>query len=559
MYPIRAERGGSSVSCTASFLRFGEVCRLVSDAHCLSGSLRVASAADQVRIGLGAPQEGVPAIFGAADFSSSVIVRVLRRNTLYDVMELEVPPEIANKCRTLYPVRDTEDPLADVSMKAGGRVMNSLAGFGFVKEQPHQETSDNIDHHSGYGYSNLRLEWLSQDPFATLIEADRFRMVVGMSGGLVQANEDFIMGLYARFVPFQQRTFLIGMATLNHWLKSAGPEEHDSNLASSEGAAELKQALPGYYLRSEQRFGGDNGHVGGGDNGHVGGGDNGHVGGGDGAVDSRFQSASPLALFREPDEGVVVRDAGPDFGKVIVGVGSEQIDGWNDLQLKPLQSKGPRIYREGDGYLNATLRAKLIDRLEGYYNAYMPGDGPDEQHFIYGENRKNVEGYDLLNRGGGMTDIDINTGRKVSFSEIVGGKERVRTVKGPLISIHLYSHPLASNGNPLASLQLQAFHLRFQVEISEDAKTIRLIPVLPVGSSAAPRTLSCDNRDFLKLVCANSSVEIGLSLQDTRERLLSYRLAYSVGTEGKAVSYQFGKLQGVRGKHAKSEFRKVPK
>lgn len=524
-------RERETIHCSASLFKIEGTCRITTNAHCV----RAKDGASLPEITLTAPPLAprAPGDFrerevGSRDFgsddprrmfersaegqTSEWSVRVLKRDDAFDLAELSLPADVE---QTICPLLTETEILPTAEFVTTARVQ-AVAAIGYVMGREATHVSNDLAWNRGYGASTVTLVPTGVDADSVLLGVNHVRILPGMSGGTSINNWGHVLGITTRFVPMQYQTFIIPLATVARFLRAPAP----AMLAGT--APEFSQAIvASHQLKGGATLAGGNSHADGGGNSHGDGGGNSHGDGGASARDERFAKADPLDILAEPDEGFpIARDAGENAGKLLLGVGDRQIDGYDDYARFYTGAGAPHlglVMRERGKYPERDVRRGLLSRLDGFYQ--WQGQMQDNRHLVYQEHAESPEGWGLALVGGDLVYIDINSKK----SEII---------------LHLFSHSLSPPGEMGKLMQMGEAHITFKVSTSSDDRRISLqSTVSTVGN------LECDNRNFLKLNCAGKDLRLSFSYEGKSTKRLHYRFSRVVQVSGKPViSYQFGSL-----------------
>lgn len=481
VYSIESQRGAETSLCSASLIKLSQrECRLVTAYHCVGGG--DASSKSDVRL-----------FFG--DNKTSVSTPPIRKSQTLDLAELDGSAEALQlACRTLNPVE-----LFDVSKATHGAY--SYLATGFVNSQKQNRFSWDRDWADGTAaFSRTDLYAFGSQPNEWTLSISNLHITPGMSGGSVATQSKWV-GIVSQFIPYQNVSFIVPNSVIVEFLN------HDSS--SSHAVKTKTKLVTGNHLLQA------------GGNVMTGGGGNSHADGEDWR-DLRFRGRTPLTMFLEPDEGI------PDpsvSDHILLGLGLEQVDGYDDWVIKKeLDPKARPIQRKKDGYVDVSLRQAIMQRLEGTYfsvggnSGGGPGPRLKSQDLIYREDELSPEGFKVIMESEGHvpTVVSVNSEQKqiiFTFSD------------GTFVS-------RSTNQKHLSESQKLIFAYRF----SEDSKTIFL--------DSSDGSLQCDNRHYLKLVCIGSNMNLSVSLTNTRERLLSFRIStLKTIHQSETVRYRFGNLQ----------------
>ena len=526
VFSIRAAVEKNYRNCSATFIKVGGRCRLLTAAHCtpsLNATLDLA---------LDPNYSNENSLFNSRKFKESTIqkVEVARIDTALDLSELKVPAGLEPICQDLQEFRQPQ-----FNDRDSNRVI-SYRAMGYVGGQAVARYSRDLAWPNGaVGPSSSRLTFMGQG--ARLLEISYLRVTPGMSGGPIDSNWEEFIGITSQLVMFQDRSYIVPFDLILSWLEK--PSEKNSSSTSLAAATESpfrNGSLPAYHLaaRNDRDIGGSNSHGDGGSNSHGDGGSNSHGDGGGNSHgdgddtllsslrDLRLKDPALLAPFREPPEGIINP---ANSSERILATGEEQIDGLDDFYLKAqASSKGaanPKNFktRPVDGYPEPKIRKDLLKRLDGVYlsfNAFYEGatQGPVNYRNIYTEDSSVPEGWKRSVRGGPIVSIDLDRKKKK-------------------LTFEISTHPI---GQELETVQVPAEKIEFQLSEDPESKTITL-------STVNGFIMSCDNRNYLKLICVGPTAELALSMMETQNKQLSFRFTRRVVYQGKnVVDYIFGRL-----------------
>jgi hypothetical protein len=345
------------------------------------------------------------------------------------------------------------------------------------------------------------------DPNDYFIEVKQLNTTPGMSGGLVFAWPTTLVGLNSRFIPFQSISFIIPLEKVILLANSVGNLAEDKPPIFNFGTKGISAAY--FAPRSNDTYPA-------GDNGHANGGDNGHANGGSGPVDRRFQG-SPLLLFREPDEGVPLSR---DSNQILLAIDREQIDGSDDYWIKYFprinDPAATLILREKGGYPDSKVRDAMIKRLDGVYESAdrFSDYDQDQNDVFYMEDASVREGFKVAAEGFDHPQIDVDS-------------------QAHLIHFIFPAHYLHAPNTQSHMTQIPGLVYTFKLKLSNDSKTITL--------DGSGRHLTCENNNFLKLICSGDGIEIALSADRLSRKKITYRMATLMEAGGKRViNYHYG-------------------
>ena len=128
-----------------------------------------------------------------------------------------------------------------------------------------------------------------------------------------------------------------------------------------------------------------------------------------------------------------------------------------------------------------------------------------------------VEGFSEFMTGTTLNEVDVDS-------------------KNNQIHMYFWMHQMGSPGLP-AMLNQSAWILDFNVTMSPDYKTVTLAAV---GGGA----LTCDNKNYLKLVCRAPGTEFSISENQAQgpNKQMSYRLTYVRKDQVPSVDYRYGQM-----------------
>jgi hypothetical protein len=487
VFIINATQGSSSIDCTATMLRLEGRCALVTNKHCVANGVSEVNltGAEQTRY----TQGGFGVFPSRAEIRAGahpITLKVLARSTIYDLAQLELSPQMkAMFCESGRLV----DQKAVLPLKiARPHFYTNVRSIGFANGLPQLKyTGDSPDMTRVIGFEQVSEH--EQDVLLTLPDLD---IIPGMSGGATLAQNGSIIGINAHYIPLQSTGFAIPLATVHDFLSREGATADQS-----------PSALPNNRLNPT----GGNSHADPGTNSH-----------GDPSTHK-----DDLHALIEPDEGYPLPDR-PDT--LLLGVSGAQIDGRDDFQLRYQSVKGDPslnlVTREKSGYPEYSVRKKLLDRLAGTY--LFHGSLGYGSHFVFFKENQEGSAWKKILTGSTMFRVSVNA-------------------DDGLITFQIGGHTLEKPGDlwlGAASASAKDAFIKFKTEFSDDAKTIHLTAI----EGAPPFVLTCDNRNYLKLICTNSDTAFSLSLSSTSARIMKFRSSKQFKDQAgqSYVNYLFGSL-----------------
>jgi len=545
IYQIRTVTDDGEIHCTSTLLKLDSgKCSLVTNYHCVP-----TDETQQVFF----VSASVPANFVSAP-SPDVEVQVLKRSAALDLAELSLPPQAQTDCSSMgVSMVTSEDQI--LAMKE-----IDLRTEGFVNGAYTDNFSDDLPWNGGSSYSDVLLYRHGSLPSEIFYQLDRLNVIPGMSGGVVTERSGAIVGLNSQLIPFQKVAFVIPIQEVVNFLQNGGPDSATSTtpatmmadgraasgvayVSAPEGAAESNSHVDsganshgngganshgngganshGNGGANSHGNGGANSHGNGGANSHGNGGGNSHGDGGVGIEDTSYNPQDPLYLFREPDEGVPIA---PGSSTILLGIDGKQIDGLDDYYIKymPVKDQGKHtlVTRDANDYPSEDIRKGILSRLEGMFK----GGGGDvsfqsNNHSVMIFDPKSPEGFTEFFTGNTSNEVDVDS-------------------KNNQIHMYFWMHQIGNPGLP-AMLNQSAWILDLDVTMSPDYKTITL---KAEGSNGPP--LTCDNRNYLKLVCRAPGTEFSISENQAQgpDKQMSYRVAYVRQDKVVSVDYRYGQM-----------------
>ncbi len=512
--------------CSATLIKAGGSCKLVTNAHCISeGETEVLlkSASDYMPNYLGT----FAVLQGTADISNSfesrksvkkdffwryeqkffseketsnTKVKVLASDRTKDMALLDVPMSVkTGGCKDLNELwmvneeKITEEP---TSVVLSGFTTNSRSGKPHVK----------VWHTRG---TKFRLGLLNEEPFyrptkitketSTLENVEQFlvvdniQMLPGNSGGTAHTSKGLFVGITTRFHPTQDKVYIIPASDVVEYALHPTQTEQSIDTKNTTEQVGGNGGTDGTGGNSgTDGTGGNSGTDGGGNSGTDGTGGN---SGTDGTGCVVFGSKN---IFEEPYEGYL-----NEFGNVILAIGGNQIDGSDDLKD---HIEGHVIQRDASGYPSFEIRKNILQRLSGNYSFSSSSKR-------YSKNKDHVLGWEELTYGSGNTIIEVSP-------------KEIKMAKSLHIEKNSNSEsPVGLNKN----YQLERIQ-SFKVEASSDFKTIIL--------KSNRETLTCDNRNYLKLICSGEKSSLSISLDSEKEAKARFRQTFK--TTDSRTDYFFG-------------------
>lgn len=495
---------GDSTYCTASLLRLnskwvdsGPSCRMVTNAHCFLNS---ASDRTVLKLLNAAPAGEFSGFFARVDPSvknsaqeiQTVLVKIDRTK---DLAELEVSPEIQNRyCATLHPI----DSLPATEQVVNRAIGVSTVSLGYHGQAPQVRFTRDLVWPAN-GLSHITRSATSLSGIDHLYRLAFLQIANGMSGGVTLNTSYEVVGINLQFVPQQNVTEVIPLSDVIAFLKQ---RESRDDRVSTEKQSQQKQN----------------------------GGENGSAHGGEGAGQP---AQSLLEGLREPTEGVWVDTS--TGRRLLLAVGGNQIDGLDDLR-KMAKSNLPRIYQDSVE-LQRTLPT-VLERFAGHYVSDLTKFEINREKFLL-VNHDVAVNWPVIRDGEAPFDITIQRLSQRRF--------KIELMRGS------YSSEDPSDSAAARFFlrrQVAAVTMSFQAEISNDAKSIRLV-------SSSGQKLICVNQFFFKIICSSvdreKPEELSLSLSRVGEpSTLSFRYSMfaklAVGesqVQTPVVLYQFGSLQRI--------------
>jgi S1-C subfamily serine protease len=484
VYEIRTLTDDGEIRCTSTLIKqASDKCSLVTNYHCV-------------------PIDETQHVFSISG-NTAIEIQVLKRSEALDLAELSLSPEAQQDCATLDSLMMR--PEADIITGKSLRVKT----VGFVNGVQTTNYSDDLAWGLGNAASDVLLYRHGPLPSEIFYQINRLNVIPGMSGGVVSDLDGETIGFNSQLIPFQKIAFVIPIQEVLNFLQNGGP---NANEMSSESNSHEDSGA------NSHGNGGANSHGNGGANSHGDGGANSHGNGGVGIVNTNFDPQDPMFLFREPDEGVPIA---PDSSTILLGFDGKQIDGVDDYYIKyfPVKDQGKHtlVTRDANDYPEESIRKNLLSRLDGIFRGGASNASfQNSQHSILERNANAQEGFVEAFTGAADTEIDVDS-------------------KSNLITFYFWRHSLTPPGVPFPETPVSAWVLVFNTQMGADSKTINL--------TSGDIHLSCDNKNYLKLICRMPGVELSLSANQAQpqNRQLSYRLAYA-GAQGTipSVDYHFG-------------------
>ncbi len=493
---IQSVAGKRAIGCTASLLKLAGTCRLLTNAHCLAEGGKTSS---------------VSWVVGS---SPGIPLRVLRSDAGIDVAELDASGALEKACEK-FPSVSGKLP----ERLSFGNRSDSFSALGYLAGKLHIEYSAKIEHRNGNGPSYTDIVPMgSSRRGAFLLRLSDLEIFPGMSGGLLHSYDGNPVALLAHYIPLQEAVFAIPLEVIQDWLVNSKPSR-----ASGQVVSTLLPRLA--WSAKSVEWGGANSHSDGGANSHSDGGANSHSDGG--KTDLRFLK-NPYAIFTEPLEGVPNPE---NADQVMLGIGKQQIDGWDDYFAWRGLGEAP-VLRPRDGYPDPKIRRDLLKRLEGFF--WWQGDwGYQGRRKILIPDPQHPEGWQRVLEGMLPIQLDVDSRRKE-------------------IGLGLYFHSLKRSGTILGiGSQSDKREFRFKVQFTDEDR------LLVLTEKKSGEVLRCDNRNYRKLICQGPVTGFSISSQEAfgSQRVTVRHWQKLAVQGGQAVDYVYGNLVSV-GDRAKKEFRK---
>jgi hypothetical protein len=554
---IQSLKDSRAVNCTATLLNVDGSCHLVSNEHCtLDGEGRTNLYLGSSFCRMEEYWESYWAL--AAGNCQAVPLTIKKVDIAKDLVAFYLPRQLDEECQQ-SPVLTNEWVFKDDSThQSPNRDFEAVAALGFVNGI-YQESftgRKNWLAHSLFSSAPIKRYYLAPDFYLYL--ALEVGIVPGMSGGISITNRGKVLGLTARFVPFQERSFIVPINDVLNFLKTPQVELSASTIMSSNLHGLAAGHFSTFDRSNTQRLGGENSSVMGGENSSVMGGENSSVMGGENSSvmggensslqvrgyrppfflkgEARFSQDFPVRLFREPDEGIVLPENASEVllgvvlkrpGRKLIG---EQIDGFDDFENKAKST--PELIKEAitrarRGLPKISVRRNLLERLRGVHQFVFEKVGlRDLQHLVYCWMPEKTQKWELCQQGTAMPVVDLNPSKMT-------------------ITLYDFGHRLRNFGQvPIGRRPLFRHVPRrktvWKIEPSQDWSVIKLVSESSV--------LVCQNRHYLKLICSNNFEEFSLSITDTAAGDVSYRHTRQLQDPRGVnyINYEFGYLRSTK-------------
>jgi hypothetical protein len=448
-------------------------------------------------------------------------VSVLAFDRSKDLALLEVPLEVklggCKELNELWMVNEEKITTKPTSIVLSGFTTNHKSGKPHVKvwhTRGTQFKSGLINHKPLFMPSKIKKETSTLENIDQFIVVDDIQMLPGNSGGTAHTSKGLFVGVTTRFHPTQDKVYIIPASDV---------VEYALYPTQSEETVDIKNTTEQVGGNGGTDGGGNGGTDGGGNGGTDGGGNGGTDGGGNGGTDGGGNGGTDGGgnggtdgggnggtdgtgcvafgsknIFEEPYEGYL-----NEFGKVVLAIGGNQIDGSDDLKD---HSEGLVIQRDADGYPSLEIRKGILERLSGNY----PFNSSSKR---YSKNDDHVLGWEEVSYGLGKSFLEV-------------GPKRIIVTK----NIHVEYDSKSDSPSSIALNLKTEKRFDFKVQASPDYKTITL--------KSKKESLTCDNRNYLKLICSGEKGSFSISLDSDQSGKARFRQTQRSSEE--RTDYLFG-------------------
>ena len=511
----------SDVKCSATLIKHNDSCRLVTNAHCIEDDqshltikgedLNHINSRSHSRDFIAYSTEEQKAIrlnyekqfFGAISPSQLSLKKI---NRTMDLAELNLNPELEAKCAHLD----------NIHPNTSNNQSDQLSVIGYTTLKDREDPSPRVwyPHESQIKQDGLFIPETQFNKIEAdlcgldyMIELNELPMIWGQSGGAIVNTKGDLQCISTQFNPSQDKTYCIGVDQL---IKFFTKEQNLSQCHSDKNTSE-NIGNGGKNGGNGGKNGGNGGKNGGngGKNGGNGGknGGNGGKNGGNGGKNGNskvncLSHEEYYEYFVEPDEGI--QTLVNEIDAVVLNIGGNQIDGHDDF--KAFHGTGEMIVRPIDENLDFSQRNKILERLSGEFEF----NSTYKSSFV-------------------RNDSYLTNWQKLSNSEL---KSKV-TISDNELTIVISEHTNSVLNELLPTRSVftkRETTQRYQIEVSDDANQVLLKSPL--------RTLTCENKHYLKLICSGEDREFSISLDNTQKEGAHFR--YSKKLDMLSVDYFYG-------------------
>ncbi len=519
--------------CSLTIIKHKGACRAVTNAHCLNNNDKKITLQSRATHPLpmyrtDAPPETVGFLPEVIDFRDEnetarykdiyryesrffhndfskpqSTLNVLRIDRSMDLAEVAVAPELCSKGTEVKEL----SPLP-VDLSCGHAVV------GYAKDQKsetverrvfyNQDTKfrlTNLPHYKPAKVTQERSVYKNVESFLVLNETN---VLPGNSGGAVFNCGESFAGITSRQHRTQDKVYVISKSDVMSFL--------DSERVDHQEVAGLDPST--FYVGGGNGGTGTNGGNGGtGTNGGNGGtgtnGGNGGTGtnGGNGGTGTNGEEAcypNELLHFLEPLEGII-----DETGKSLLSIEGHQIDGMDNF-FEHRNLDGEKIYRDANGYPSEEVRAGILSRLAGSHSF------ENSRQKIYVRDENHVFGHRDVAAADSQASINLES----EILNIQLGQAKNWAPVSKLNSVVMAPELSSAHG---------AKSFNFRITKSPDHKTVTL--------QSADRTLNCDNRNYLKLICKGEDMQFSISKDQSKNGKADFRLTLK---NGEQTNYYFG-------------------
>ncbi len=507
--------------CTSTLIKVDNVCKMITNAHCLKDSDKSVSITSQTSyfnllketsketstlvnsfdpLANGLTKEEIEVQernFGVSNHGSYQHFNITHIDRTKDMAYIDIGQhhfqKDCNKLNNIKKDREIERTIdGDIALSGFTRERVDRAPIPKVWSS-NKPTVRIIDTFYDLAPSTNKTTRIKATP-STLEQVDNFillentKILPGNSGGTANDENGNLIGITTRFHPSQDEVYVIPK---NEVIKFAKNPTQDLEEFSFDNGT--------YYIGGNSLTGGGgNSLTGGGGNSLTGGGGNSLTGGGG----SDCYSKEMLSFFTEPQEGVLL-----DIGRVLLAANEQQIDGTDDYK-QHYPSATSIVLRDEDGFPLYDIRKDMLTRIQGQYSFKQ------SKSKLLREDERLVLKQDELSRGETTTNIEVTATN---------------------IKIKIKEHSTEYNVLKF-NTEDKVDELSFDFKITSDASKKNIY--LTDGNTK----LTCKNDNYLKLICNNKDYHFSISKKSTKpDSETSFRMIKKLNNN--YSRYMYGKNQ----------------
>lgn len=492
-YLLESSNRNIKTNCTATLIKHNNQCRLITNFHCVEDHTEFKLKPYEFMTNSPTLSEIAQNYIG---HNEELDINLLRNSEAKDLAELSVPESLFPHCENITNISEEY-----FNNHIDDSYSRSYVSLGFVNKVNHHEFTHGRDflRITGYELSNttgLHNFYINENDYFFYLT--NINIIPGMSGGPVYTRDMRLIGINAKYIPFQNRSYIAPTPMIIKFLDS----DHESSARERENFLNNSSHTLRNSGENEQGDGGEN-----------------EQGDGGEAITGEQRL---LEIIQEPLEGVVSPE---NSDELIIGAYNHnlrtyyQVDGFSDFLRIPRGSR--QILRTNDGYPARNIRRDLFERLDGFY--YLTRNTSTEYNSRYDfQNNKIMEleydsnhpqNYIITNTGESTLQIDIDNEENKIIIVIPQTSYTQRVYSPTLTQLFI--------GEGYTEYQ----YFDFDYSFNNQFKNITLT------DSDKGITLECENRNLLKLICSNGFMNFSISRPCARignelSPIIKYRLSY---------------------------------